>query len=194
LLFKEIQIMYEIVTISGSPSPFSRSSAVLNYAKELSAKYGLGVASISVCDLSPEVLIYCNYESPELKKLQLLIKYAKAVIISTPVYNSSYTGILKALLDLMPQYAFAEKIILPIAVGGTINHLLSIDYALKPLLSAMGATHILRGVYIVRAQMQFNDRGQLQLDVEIEERLQASIEEMVSTLKQKPLVPLESPN
>ena len=186
--------MYEIVTISGSPSPFSRSSAILDYAKELSAKHGLGVASISVCDLSPEVLIYCNYESPELKKLQLLIKYAKAVIISTPVYHSFHTGILKALLDLMPQYAFAKKIILPIAVGETTNHLLSIDYTFKILLTAMGATRILTGIYIINSQIQFNDNRQSQLDIEIKEKLQASIEELVRTLKQKPLVPLESPN
>lgn len=180
--------MHEIVTISGSPSPSSRSSAILDYAKELSAKHGLGAASITVRDLSPEDLVYGNFESLELKKLQLLIEQAQAVIISTPVYKSSYTGVLKALLDLMPQYAFAGKTILPIVTGGTINHLLSIDYAIKPLFSAMGATHILRGVYIVSSQIQFDEQGHIQLDNEIEERLQASIQELVSTVNQKQLV------
>ncbi len=179
--------MYEIVTISGSPSPVSRSSAILKYAEELSTKYGLIAASISVRHLSSEDLVYCNFESPDLKKLQLLLERAKAVIISTPVYNSSYTGALKALLDLMPEYAFAGKTVLPIATGGTINHLLSIDYAMKPLFSAMGATHILRGVYVVSSQIQFDEQGNIQLDSEIEERLQASIQELVSTVKQKQL-------
>jgi FMN reductase len=133
-------------------------------------------------------LIYSNFESPKLKELQLLIKQAKAVIISTPVYNSSYTGALKALLDLMPQYAFAGKTILPIATGGSINHLLSIDYAMKPLFSTMGATHILRGVYVVSSQIQFNEQGHIQLDNEIEERMQVSIQELVSVIKQKQLV------
>jgi FMN reductase len=181
--------LYEIVSISGSPFPSSRSAAILDYVKDVSAKHGLGVASISVRDLSPEDIVYCNFESPKLKELQLIVKKAKAAIISTPVYNSSYTGVLKALLDLMPQYAFAGKTILPIAIGGTINHLLSIDYAIKPLLSVMGATHILQGVYIVNSQIQFDEQGHIQLDIEIEERLQASIEELASTVKQKQLVP-----
>lgn len=181
--------MHEIVTISGSPFLSSRSSAILQYTEELCAKRGLEPALITVRDLPPEELIYSNFESPQLKKLQLLVEKAKAVIISTPIYNSSYTGALKALLDLLPQYALAEKTILPIATGGTSNHLLSIDYAIKPLLSAMGATHILRGVYIVSSQIQFVEQGHIQLDIEIEKRLQASIQELVNTVKQKQFVP-----
>lgn len=145
-------------------------------------------ASITVRDLPPEELIYSNFKSSQLVKLRLLVEQAKAVIISTPVYNSSYTGALKALLDLMPQSAFARKTILPIATGGTISHLLSIDYTMKPLFSAMGATHILKGVYIVSSQIQFDEQGQIQLDSEIEERLQASIQELISTVKQQQLV------
>lgn len=180
--------MHEIITIYGSAFQSSRSSAILKYAEELIAKHGLETASITVRDLPPEDLIYGNFESPKLKELQLLIKQAKAVIISTPVYNSSYTGALKALLDLMPQYAFAGKTILPIVIGGSINHLLSIDYAMKPLFSAMGATHIQRGVYVVSSQIQFDQHAQIQLDSEIEERLQVSIQELISTVEQKQLV------
>jgi FMN reductase len=180
--------MHEIVTISGSPSLSSRCCAILKYTEKLCAQHGLEPASITVRDLPPEELIYSNFQSPQLVKLRLLVEQAKAVIISTPVYNSSYTGALKALLDLMPQYAFARKTILPIATGGTISHLLSIDYAMKPLFSAMGATHILKGVYIVSSQIQFDEQGQIQVDSEIDQRLQASIQELISTVKQQQLV------
>ncbi|MGJ5674004.1 MAG: NADPH-dependent FMN reductase [Nostochopsis sp.] len=179
--------MHEIVTICGATSVSSRSSAILDYAKELCVKHGLGAASITVYDLPPEDLVYANFESQKLKTLQVLIEQATAIIICTPVYKSSYTGVLKALLDLMPQYAFAEKTILPIAIGGTINHLLSIDYAMKPLFSAMGATNILRGIYIINSQIQFDEQKHIQLDSEIEERLQSSIQELVSSVKQKQL-------
>ncbi|MEH1806260.1 NADPH-dependent FMN reductase [Nostoc sp.] len=180
--------MYKIVTISGNSSLTSRSAAILNYAQELCRKHQIEIASITVRDLPPEDLIYGNFESPEVKKLQLLVGQAEAVIISTPVYNSSYTGILKALLDLMPQYAFSGKTILPIVTGGSINHLLSIDYAIKPLFSAMGATHILKGVYVVSSQIQFNEQKKIQLDSDIDQRLKASIQELVNTLTQKQLV------
>lgn len=81
--------MYKIVTISGNSSLTSHSAAILNYAQELFTKHQIEIASITVRDLPPEDLIYGNFESPEVKKLQLLVGQAKAVIISTPVYNSS---------------------------------------------------------------------------------------------------------
>ncbi|MEY2831126.1 MAG: hypothetical protein RLZZ574_384 [Cyanobacteriota bacterium] len=182
--------MSDIVTISGSPFPSSRSLAILDYVQQLSNKHELNITSISVRDLPPEDLVYGNFESLELKKIQRHIEQAKAIIISTPVYKSTYSGVLKTLLDLMPQYAFAKKTILPIAIGGTINHLLSIDYSIKPLLSVMGATHILRGLYIVNSQIQFDDRGEIQLDLDIQERLNTSLQELFGIVKQKQLVPV----
>ncbi|MDQ0896682.1 NAD(P)H-dependent oxidoreductase [Paenibacillus sp. V4I7] len=62
--------------------------------------------------------------------------------------EASYTGVLKAFLDLLPQKGLECKVVLPLAVGGTISHLLAIDYALKPVLSALGARNILQGVYV----------------------------------------------
>jgi FMN reductase len=177
--------MHNIITISGSPSPVSRTSAILNYAKECVLKKNIDVESISVGDLPPEDLVYGNFKSPNLKKLQILLEQAHGIIICTPVYQSSYTGVLKALLDLMPQSGFAGKTVLPIAIGGTSNHLLSIDYAMKPLLAAMGATHILKGVYIVTSQIEFDEKGQIQLDSEIEERLLISLQELAEALKHK---------
>jgi FMN reductase len=106
--------MQNIVTISGSPSNTSRSSVVLDYTKRILVKQGFSVKSISVQSLSPEDLLFCNFESPALKELQILIEQASGIIISTPIYKASYTGVLKALLDLMPQYAFYEIALFPV--------------------------------------------------------------------------------
>jgi FMN reductase len=72
--------MSDIVTISGSPFPSSRSLAILDYVQQLSNKHELSITSISVRDLPPEDLVYGNFESLELKKIQRLIEQAKAVI------------------------------------------------------------------------------------------------------------------
>nr|MBD3885136.1 NADPH-dependent FMN reductase [Phormidium tenue FACHB-886] len=110
------------------------------------------------------------------------IEQADALIISTPVYKAAYTGVLKAFLDLLPQNALREKTILPIATGGTIAHLLAIDYALKPVLNNLGARHILGGVYIVDTQIQRQEDGGIQLDEEIEQRLRAALGQLVAAL------------
>jgi FMN reductase len=60
-------------------------------------------------------------------------------------------------LDLLPQKSLAGKVILPIATGGTLGHLLAINYALKPVLSELGASQILAGVYVLDTQIQSYD-------------------------------------
>ena len=42
---------------------------------------------------------------------------------------------------------------LPLATGGSLAHLLALDYALKPVLAALGARDILDGVYATEAQL-----------------------------------------
>ena len=85
---------------------------------------------------------------------------------------------------MLPQKAFLGKVILPIATGGTLAHLLAIDYALKPVLSELGARHLLGGVYAVDKQIQWLSDGKAQLDEEIDQRLKHSLHDLVEAVKQ----------
>jgi FMN reductase len=180
--------VYKIVAIAGSPSTTSRSSAVLDYAKAVLEANNAEVHSVTVRDVPAEDLVAGNFESVALKQIQLVIEQADAVVVGTPVYKATYTGVLKSLLDLMPQYALKNKIVLPIATGGTIAHLLSLDYAIKPLFSVMGATQILQGVYILDPQIQRTDTGSIQLTDEIEGRLKDALSELLAALQSKPIL------
>ncbi|MFS8514749.1 MAG: NAD(P)H-dependent oxidoreductase, partial [Planifilum fulgidum] len=123
--------MARIVTISGSPSPSSRTKAVVEYIKGLPEAEGWRTDSIEVRDLPPGDLISARFDSPPLQNTIRLLEQAEGVIIATPVYKASYTGLLKAYLDLLPRNVLAGKVVWPIAVGGTLAHLLVVDYALK---------------------------------------------------------------
>jgi pyruvate-ferredoxin/flavodoxin oxidoreductase len=46
-----------------------------------------------------------------------------------------------AFLDLLPQLGLTGKAVLPLAVGGSIAHVLAIDYGLRPVLCSMAAEH-----------------------------------------------------
>jgi FMN reductase len=172
-----------VVAIAGSPSHPSRSYAVLDYARRTVEREGLGTSIINVRDLPPEDLIYGKFNSPYLKEANDLVVQANGVIIATPVYKAAYTGVLKAYLDLLPQNGLAGKIVLPIVTGGTIAHLLAIDYALKPVLSALGARHILAGLFVLDTQIKHYDETSVQLEEEIEQRLQSQLQEFVSALQ-----------
>ncbi|MEM8809383.1 MAG: NADPH-dependent FMN reductase [Cyanobacteria bacterium P01_G01_bin.38] len=178
--------MHDILAIAGSPSRSSRSSAVLAHSKTVLEAQGLRVKTFTMRDIKPEDLVFANFESLELKKFIGLVEAAKGIMVATPVYKATYTGILKALLDLLPQQAFSDKTIFPIATGGTLTHLLSIEYSMKPLFAVLGATHIQQGVFIVDAQMQRLDEGGIRLDDDIETRLQDALSTFAIAIKTQP--------
>ncbi|MFS8884688.1 NADPH-dependent FMN reductase [Synechococcus sp. H70.2] len=181
--------MPSILLLSGSPGPREsagpppRSEAILHHAAGILASLGLKTEFVSVRDLPPEDLVRVNFESPQLKQIQEKVAQAAGIILSAPVYKASYPGVFKALLDLLDQDAFVGKVILPIATGGTLAHLLAIDFAMKPVLAVMGATHILKGIYILSSQIQFEPDGTLRLEEEIAERLQAGLQALARAVQ-----------
>jgi FMN reductase len=174
--------MATVLAISGSPSHPSRTYGVLEYAASLLRQENFQVDIISARDFPAEDLVFGRYDSPALEPVKAQIEKADGLIIATPIYKAAYTGLLKAFLDLLPQKALHGKAILPIATGGTIAHLLAIDYALKPVLSELGARHLLGGVYAVDKQIQRQENGSIQLDEEIEQRLKHSLRDFVQAI------------
>ena len=175
--------MANVIAIAGSPSHPSRTSAVLEYAQNILVSEGLATDLIVVRDLPADDLLHANFNSTALKQAQTAIEQASGVIVATPVYKASYTGVLKAFLDLLSPGALAKKVVLPIATGGTLAHLLAIDYALKPVIATLGARYVLGGVYLLDTQIQVSD-GNLHLEAEIEQRLKASLYEFVEAVQQ----------
>jgi FMN reductase len=171
--------MSDILLISGSPSAQSRSGALLQHAAERLNAEGFSTDLISVRDYPAEDLILGKYA--ETKRL---VAEARGLIVGTPVYKAAYTGSLKTLLDILPPLALRNKTVLPIATGGSPAHMLVLDYALKPVLGALGASDILQGVYVIDEQLQLG-KGGLFIDVEIRERFHRELNSL--TAKVRPL-------
>ncbi|PYI56167.1 NADPH-dependent FMN reductase [Paenibacillus flagellatus] len=163
--------MPNVVLLSGSPTPSSRLNGILDFAHTTLESAGFHVERLLVRNLPPEALVHARFDDPEIVKATAAIERADAVVIATPVYKAAYTGLLKSFLDLLPQKGLVRKPVLPVAIGGTIAHLLTIDYALKPVLSALGATRIQTGVYIVDSQVLRDDQGRLLIEDEARKRL-----------------------
>lgn len=170
--------MGKIVSIAGSPSRTAKSVHVINYIQKAFTEEGWHADSILVRDLPAEDLMYARLDSPAIQEAHALIDQATVVVVATPVYKAAYSGVLKAFLDLLPQDALKGKTVLPIATGGSHAHLLAIDYALKPVLCALGATHILRGVYLLDAHLKVDEAGNLEIEAELEQRLQEALKEL----------------
>jgi len=172
----------DVITIAGSPSQSSRSTAVLAYTRTLLQNYGLTTDAIHVRDLDAEDLLTARFDSPTIRNSIERVQQARAVVIATPIYKATYSGVLKVFLDLLPQDGLNNKIVLPIATGGSPAHLLAIDYARKPVLSALGAQHILSGIYIQNAQIQQVNGNGFALDAAVEKRLQHALATLAKQL------------
>ena len=88
-------------------------------------------------DLTNHVLT--GFAAPELQERLDAIAGADAVVVTTPVYAASYSGLFKMLIDVLPKDALRDKPVLLGATGGTARHSLAIDHALRPLFAHLGA-------------------------------------------------------
>ena len=170
-----------IVTLSGSPSSPSRSQALADLTGARLRQAGFEVVAINVRDLPAAALLQAQTTDPELQAALALIARADGVVLVTPVYKASYTGVLKSFLDLLPQFGLTGKAALPLATGGTVAHVLAIDYALRPVLAALAAAHVTTGLFLLDRQLPQRPEG-LQIEAELDRRLQAVIDEFAAAV------------
>ncbi len=177
--------MAKIVILSGSVAKSSRLYGLIGYSRQRLQEQGNDVSLIDIIDLPADDLIRANWNSAPVKEALALIEEADGVIVASPVYKAAYSGVLKTFLDLIPQKGLERKVLYPLFVGGSIAHLLAIDYALKPVLSSLGATHILGGVYAVDQSVTRLDNGTFELAPEISGRLDSSLDRLAEELAGK---------
>ncbi|MGZ5819383.1 MAG: NADPH-dependent FMN reductase, partial [Burkholderiaceae bacterium] len=69
-----------------------------------------------------------------------------------------------------------------LATGGSQSHMLALDYALRPVLSALSAKHVLPSIYATDTQVVWNDEQGLMLDPAIVQRLKDGVENLSASL------------
>lgn len=148
-----------ITSISGSPSERSRSAWLTQFALTRLEGVARHSEHIALRDLPAGPLLAAQAHDPAIAQAVEAVAAAQLVIVGTPIYKAAYAGLLKVFLDLLPPDALRSKTVLPLATGGSPAHLLALDYALKPVLSALGARHVLDGVFATDAQLQRHEAG-----------------------------------
>lgn len=110
-------------------------------------------------DLTNHVLT--GFASPELQVRLDAITEADAVIVVTPIYAASFSGLFKMLIDVLPADALRDTPVLLGATGGTARHSLAIDHALRPLFAHLGALVAPVGVFAASDDWGSQDAGLL---------------------------------
>ena len=178
-----------VLLIAGSPSERSRSAALLEEAGRRLARRGVLVERLQIRNLSAQALLLADLGHASVISALRSVANAEVLVIATPVYKAAYSGVLKVFLDLLPQTALQGKTVLPLATGGSANHMLALDYALRPVLQSLAARHILSGIYATDAQVAVTSDGGYQLNHEISSRM----DDAIATLMAESLRPRLAP-
>lgn len=180
--------MATVLSVSGSPSVSSRTNRLLRHLDQRLAAQGHEVIPLDVRTVPAEALLGADFAHPAIVEATELFARADGVVIGTPVYKAAYSGVLKALLDLLPQYALTGKTVLPLATGGTTAHVLAIDYALRPVLNSMGAAHIVQGWFTLDKDITVHEDGTLSVAPLTEEALTQVVDQFSTALGRTPLL------
>jgi FMN reductase len=180
--------MANVLSVSGSPSASSRTNRLLRHLDNRLIAQGHEVIPLDVRTLPAEALLGADFRHPAIVEATELFARVDGVVVGTPVYKASYSGVLKSLLDLLPQYALTGKTVLPLATGGTTAHVLAIDYALRPVLTSMGATHIVQGWFTLDKDITVNSDGSLTVAPAASEALAQVVDQFSAALGRTPVL------
>ena len=78
---------------------------------------------------------------------------AQLLVVASPTYKATYTGLLKAVLDQAPGGWLKGVIALPLQVAASDKHALAVDLHLRPVLVELGATVPGPGLFVNEARI-----------------------------------------
>ncbi|MDH3061553.1 NAD(P)H-dependent oxidoreductase, partial [Gordonia alkanivorans] len=88
-----------------------------------------------------------GFASGEARAALDAVESADALVVASPVFNASYSGLFKMFFDLVDVDAMAGRPVLIAATGGSPRHSMVLDHALRPLFSYLRTLVVPTGVY-----------------------------------------------
>ncbi len=124
-------------------------------------------------DLTNQLLT--GFATGPLAEVQQRVQQADALVVVTPIFSASYSGLFKMFFDVLPPESLVGKPTLIAATAGTARHSLALDHALRPLFAYLRAVVVPTGVFA--ATQDWADGGAL------DERVARAAAELVDLLR-----------
>jgi FMN reductase len=135
-----------VAVVVGNPKPRSRT-----YESALTLADRLGGADL-VVDLADHASELFDWSSETVGSLVEQVAGSRVVIVASPTYKATYTGLLKAFLDRFPHQGLDGVTAIPLMLGASHVHALAPEHGLRPLLVELGASVPTRGLYVLDAE------------------------------------------
>jgi FMN reductase len=131
--------------VVGNPKPRSRTYQAANLVVELLTGRAPDL-SIDLADFGPLLL---DWKDPDTAQAVADLSAVDLVIVASPTYKATYTGLLKLFLDRFSAGSLASVTTIPLMLGGDWRHSLAPEAFLKPVLAELGASSPTRGLFLL---------------------------------------------
>ena len=120
---------------------------------------GLEVVTVELREVAHELTdhLLTGFPGQALAAAIDTVRRADGLIVVTPVFSASYSGLFKTFFDVLEEGTLDGKPVLVAATAGTARHSLVIEHALRPLFSYLHAVVVPTGVFA--ATEDFGNRG-----------------------------------
>jgi FMN reductase len=133
---------FHVVALNGSPSSSSKTHTVAARAIEFAGKGEV----IDLGSLDANALLG-RTSAPDVTAALEAIAGAPALLLATPVYRATFSGLLKVILDQLPPRALLGKACILTATGGSAHHSLVIDTGMRPLIASLEGWSVPTSLY-----------------------------------------------
>jgi FMN reductase len=142
------------VIVVGNPKPASRTLTVAAAAASaVTRAAGLQdhPRTIDLCVLARHLLL--PEPSPAVEEALDQVTSADLLLVASPTYKGTYTGLLKVFLDRLPHRALDQAVALPLMLMGIAGHAPAVDAYLRPLLIELGAAVPVPGLAVLESDL-----------------------------------------
>ncbi|MEU1186671.1 CE1759 family FMN reductase [Streptomyces sp. NPDC005859] len=138
-----------VVVSAGLSVPSSTRLLADRLAAATAGRTSAEVQVVELRDLAVEIAHNFTNGFPGRKLAAALeaVTAADGLIVVTPVFSASYSGLFKSFFDVIDPDALAGKPVLIAATGGSARHSLVLEHALRPLFSHLRAVTVPTAVY-----------------------------------------------
>lgn len=144
--------MTGIVVVSGDPRAGSRTSALAVAVGEAIAEQ-LGSPRPHVIEVGSLGTGLLTPGDEATATAVTILAEANLLVVATPTYKGSYTGVLKVLLDQLPAQALAGKLAVPVVTAGAAPPATAAEALLRQLLVELGAIVVRPGLPVLEADL-----------------------------------------
>jgi FMN reductase len=137
-----------VAIVVGNPKPRSRTWA----AAELVARRLTDCEPDVRFDLGDFGAALLDWSDTSVSEAIATLQASDLVVVASPTYKGSYTGLLKIFLDRIGGGALAGVTAVPVMLGADLRHSLAPDLLLKPVLVELGATCPTRGLFLIDSE------------------------------------------